>query len=26
MNEHNKIKTIKYLQNLCKLSDSYVNN
>jgi len=26
MNEHNKTKTIKYLQNLCKLSNSYVNN
>jgi hypothetical protein len=25
MNEQNKIKTIKYLQNLCKLSNSYVN-
>ena len=25
MNEDNKIKTIKYLQNLCKLSNSYVN-
>ena len=26
MNEQNKTKTIKYLQNLCKLSNSYVNN
>ncbi len=26
MNQHNKMKTIKYLKNLCKLSDSYVNN
>ena len=26
MNEDNKIKTIKYLQNLCKLSNSYMNN
>ena len=25
MNFDNKIKTIKYLQNLCKLSNSYVN-
>lgn len=26
MNEQNKTKTIKYLQNLCKLSNSYINN
>ena len=25
MNEEDKIKTIKYLQNLCKLSNSYIS-
>ena len=26
MNHDDKQKTIKYLQNLCKLSNSYINN
>jgi len=26
MNEKNKITTIKYLQNLCKLADTYINS
>ena len=25
MNEEDKMKTVKYLQNLCKLSNSYIS-